>query len=180
MIKTKVSVEKVRYPLEEIEKVALEVVEQLKPFCSRIEIVGSIRRRRADPSDIDICLILKPDEIGIHQGGVAQVINQWRKIKGELPCKYTQRQLPDGKKLDIYFTTEQNWGSILAIRTGSKEFSHNVLASRWVQFGYKSIDGYLTKGGKQVEVKEEKDLFELLHLSYVEPENRDLSANQNQ
>lgn len=171
MKEKKVLGDKKRYPYAEIERVALKVVEQLMPFCSRIKIVGSIRRKRADPSDIDICLILKSDEIGKFQGGIAKVINQWREIKGKFPCKYTQRMLPDGKKLDLYFATEQNWGNLVAIRTGSCEYS-KFLAKRWVALGYTSVDGFLTKQKEKVEIKEEKDLFELLHLRYVEPEDR--------
>jgi DNA polymerase/3'-5' exonuclease PolX len=173
MKEAKLLVEKKRYPYEEIERVALETKEQLAPFCSRIEIVGSIRRRRADPSDIDICLILKSDDIGKFQEGIAKVINQWVKIKGALPCKYTQRLLPDAKKLDLYFATEQNWGNLVAIRTGSCEYS-KFLAKRWVALGYTSIDGFLTKGGQRVEVREEKDLFRLIGVPYVEPELRNM------
>jgi len=168
-----ITIGKKRFPLAEAEAIALKVLEQLKPYCIRAEVVGSIRRKKADCGDIDICLLLKPDEIGLFQNGIAQVINQWKKIKGKFPGKYIQIILPEGIMLDLYFTTEQNWGHLVTIRTGSCEFS-KCLGKRWVACGYKSVDGYLTKGGQLVEVREEKDLFKILGLDYVEPENRNL------
>ena len=93
-------------------------------------------------------------------------------MKGELPCKYTQRILPEGIKLDLFFAERGNWGLIYAIRTGSADYSHKVLATEWVKRGYKSEDGYLTANGKQVEVYEEKDLFNRIGLAFIEPELR--------
>ncbi|GAJ04318.1 unnamed protein product, partial [marine sediment metagenome] len=34
-----------------------EVMERLRPFCSKIEVVGSVRRQKAEVKDIDIVLI---------------------------------------------------------------------------------------------------------------------------
>lgn len=76
--------------------------------------------------------------------------------------------------LDLFFATERNWGLILAIRTGSAEYSHKVLATNWVKAGYKSVNGMLTKNNQEVEVREEKDLFKLIGVEYVEPEERGL------
>lgn len=53
---------KTRIPLAEAERLAVEVVEMLRPCCERIEIAGSIRRRRADCGDIEIVCIPKPGE----------------------------------------------------------------------------------------------------------------------
>jgi len=163
-----------RYPYAEAYKIALEVVEQLKPHCLRIEIAGSIRRKKADCGDVEIVAIPKPYEIGLFQNGIASVVNQWKKVRGELPCKYTQRILPCGIKLDLFFATEENWGLIFAVRTGSADYSHKVLANGWVRDGFKSIDGYLFKNNERCAVREEKDLFKLIGVSYVEPENRNL------
>ena len=164
----------IKYPYAEAYKIALEVVEQLKPHCERIKIAGSLRRKKSEVGDIEIVAIPKPYSTGLFQSGIATVVNQWEKIKGELPCKYTQRVLPSGIKLDLFFAEEGNWGLIFAMRTGSADYSHHVLAKRWVQLGYKSIDGYLNEQGQVIELKEEKDLFKLLWIEYVEPEDRNL------
>lgn len=152
--------------------IAERVKAELEPHCERIEIAGSIRRKKPEVKDIEIVAIPKPYETGLFASGIATVVNQWAKVKGELPCKYTQRVLPEGIKLDLFFAEPENWGLILAIRTGSAEFSHQVLAVRWVQLGYKSVDGHLTANGRRVPIREEADLFSRLRMDWIEPEKR--------
>lgn len=163
-----------RYTHATAYKIALEVIKQLKPYCERIEIAGSLRRKKADIGDIEIVAIPKPYSTGLLESGFATVVNKWEKVKGELPCKYTQRILPEGIKLDLFIAEEGNWGSILATRTGSADYSYKVLANGWVRQGFKSDGGYLFRDGEKYEVKEEKDLFRLIGIPYVEPEYRNL------
>lgn len=161
----------------EILPIAEAVKAALEPHCTRIEIAGSIRRKKPECKDIEIVCIPKPYEaIGFFQNGIAEVVNKWEKVKGELPCKYTQRLLPQGVKLDLFFADPDNWGYILAIRTGSADYSHNILAKAWVKKGYKGENGFLTANGKAVPVREESELFRLLNLPHLPPEQRYCTA----
>ncbi len=153
-------------------EIAEKVKEQLEPHCLQIEIAGSIRRKMPVVGDIEIVAIPNSYNIGLFESGIATVVNQWEKVKGELPCKYTQRILPEGIKLDLFFADQKNWGYIFAIRTGSADYSHKVLATAWVKRGYKGVDGYLCFNGKRIAIPEEKDLFSLIGVNYVEPEKR--------
>ena len=147
-------------------EIAERVKQELEPHCDRIEIAGSIRRKKQEVKDIEIVAVPNDRfEIGF-------IINQWKKIRGDVDGKYMQRQLPERINLDLFFATEKNWGLILAIRTGSAEYSHHVLANGWVKAGYKSISGMLTKNNQQQEVREEIDLFKLIGINYVVPEER--------
>lgn len=166
-----------KYSYKEALKIALEVKELLEPHCIRIEIAGSIRRKKLEIGDIEIVAIPKPYSTGMFESGIAAVVNRWEKVKGELEygkTKYTQRVLPEGIKLDLFFAEEGNWGSILAIRTGSADYSHYVLANGWVREGFKSEGGYLLKEDEKFEVREEKDLFQMIGINYVEPEKRNI------
>lgn len=154
-------------------EIAEKVKAQLAPHCERIEIAGSIRRRRHIVRDIEIVAIPKPYDVGLFESGIAKVVNQWRKVKGELPCKYTQRILPEGIKLDLFFARPENWGLIYAIRTGSAEFSHRVLACGWVKRGYKSVDGMLMRFGAETDCREESDVFRCANVPWVRPEERE-------
>ena len=153
-------------------KIALKVKEQLAPHCLRIEIAGSIRRKMPVVGDIEIIAIPKPYDIGLFESGIATVVKKWVKVKGELPCKYTQRILPESIKLDLFFAELDNWGNIFAMRTGSKNYSHKELASRWSSMGFKSEGGYLFRDGERIAIREEEDLFKLLGMPFVEPEQR--------
>jgi DNA polymerase/3'-5' exonuclease PolX len=118
--------------------------------------------------------IPKPYDTGLFASGIATVVNQWTKVKGELPCKYTQRILPEGIKLDLFFAEHENWGLIYAIRTGSADYSHKVLASGWVKAGYQSRDGYLWHGRDKYNCREEVDLFNRIGVKFVEPKLRNI------
>jgi DNA polymerase/3'-5' exonuclease PolX len=169
---------------QEALEIALLVKTLLEPHCHRIEIAGSIRRCKPDVKDIEIVAIPRPYDTGLFASGIAPVVNQWKKVKGELPCKYTQRVLPacwngitKSIKLDLFFAEPGNWGLIYAMRTGSADYSHKVLACEWVQKGYHSKGGFLhTASGKPIAVPEEQDLFERIGVPYIQPELRDLRS----
>jgi DNA polymerase/3'-5' exonuclease PolX len=163
--------------IDQATAIAERVKARLAPHCVRIEIAGSIRRRQGDVGDIEIVAIPKPyDESPLFLSGIALVVNQWPKVRGELPCKYTRRELPDGIELDLFFATLDNWGLIYAIRTGSADYSHHVLAHGWSVRGFKSIEGVLHNSlGRPVVTPEEEDVFQLAGVAWVPPEERYVS-----
>ena len=152
----------------EIKEIADRVVKLLAPCSDRIEIAGSIRRKKDDCGDIEVVYI--PSKSG--QWLAYDIIGMWRKIKGDAWGKYTQRMLPEGVKLDLFRAVPENWGHILAIRTGSADFS-KALAARWVKKGYHSDGGMLRNSkGTIIPIPEEQVLFDLLALDWVDPERR--------
>lgn len=167
---------------------ALQIAEKyknkLKPYCERIEIAGSIRRKKSEVGDIEIVCIPKTvkqphglfENKRVRVMGFITTVNQWEKIKGDpVGGRYTQRLLPEGIKLDIFMVRPENWGLIFAMRIGSEEFSHKVLANGWVRSGYHSKGGMLRdKFGKEKPIYEERELFELINIPYIEPEKRSL------
>jgi hypothetical protein len=88
---------KPRLPFAQAFEQAQEAYEALRPYCTRIEIVGSIRRQREFVGDIELLVIprlvpagLFSDELEVDPGFCA-VVRRWRKVKGEPTGKYTQR-----------------------------------------------------------------------------------------
>ena len=152
--------------IDEAKKIAKKYLNLLKPYCWRIEIAGSIRREKSEVKDIEIVAI------PLDLVGFSTEVNELEKVKGNPTGKYTQRILPEGIKLDLFMANIRNWGLIFAIRTGSARYSHEILACGWVKRGYKSINGMLTKNGREIEVREEKDLFNLIGVAYVQPNQR--------
>ena len=65
------------------------------------------------------------------------------------------------------------WGGlILAIRTGPASYSHHTLAAGWVKAGYHSIEGMLCRGLHKIPVTEERHLFQIAGVPWVEPWDR--------
>lgn len=154
--------------------IAMAIKSQLEPHCERIMLVGSLRRRRPTVKDIEFVLIPKPYQTGLFASGIAPVINQWPKIKGELPCKYTQRQLPEGIKLDLFMADPLNFGYIVALRTGPVEYNKCKLLPRIKQRRLLALDGYIQNesSGKTIALPQERDFFNALGIRYCPPHLR--------
>ena len=153
--------------LADAQKLAQEIVEQILPFCERVEVAGSIRRKKNEVRDIDIVLIPKP--------------LLWHRIIATLLRNMTAKVLKRGNRIaqltikgvnvDLYVATEQTWGIVLLIRTGS--MAHNIrLSKRALSMGMKLSHSGLIKNGKII-ASTEKEIFEALDLSYVEPQERE-------
>lgn len=144
----------------------------LSPFCVRIEIAGSVRRQNPECNDIELVCIPRPRDLF----GFAAAVDRWERIKGQPTGRYTQRRHPSGMLLDLFMATRENWGNILAVRTGSARFAHEVLARGWCAKGYESRDGMLRVRGDPsapaILVREEADLFTLLGIPWVDPVDR--------
>jgi len=152
--------------LQEAQEIAEKYLNIFKPYCQKIRIAGSIRREKPEVKDIEIVCI--PQDLT----GFSVEVNKLQKVKGEPTGKYTQRILPEGIKLDLFMAKKENWGLIFAIRTGSADFSHKILACGWVKTGFKSKNGILTKNGQEIECREEEGLFKLIGVQFVEPKLR--------
>lgn len=153
---------------DEIKPIADKYLEKFRPYCDRIEIAGSVRRKCHNCNDIEIVYIPNKKK----QWELYDIIACLPKIKGDPFGKYTQRIVDHGIKLDIFQATPENWGLIFAIRTGSADFS-KALAAEWVRKGYHSKGGILiTNKGVRVPVPEEEYLFDLLGIPFVDPVKR--------
>ena len=173
--------------------VASEMVEALRPYCERIAVAGSIRRGREWINDIEIVAIPKStvkqpdvDIFGeplwkptvVRDPGFIMVVDSLanRIVRGKVSDgRYVQFFTGEGVKVDLFMFAPDTWGYIMAIRTGSAEFMRMV-AARWVQLGYKGVEGQLTRFGKPVPVPEEADLFGLLGMRVPPPHARELTA----
>jgi len=171
-----------RIPLGRARRIAERIRKLFAPHCQRIQIAGSIRRKKRDIGDVEIVCI---PTAGIDLFGKSSGRNEFflqksipelgKRIKGDLyRGKYIQYLLPEGIKLDLFIADQKNYGLILAIRTGSALYSHHVLARGWVKAGYQSENGYLRdRSGKMIDIPEEEDLFRLIGIPYIPPEARD-------
>lgn len=168
--------------LAEAQIEATEILKKIAPFCVEIAIAGSVRRRRPEVNDIEIVLIPKevPDmnallPMYVRCPDLIDAINKWPAVRGEPTGKYTRRIIRPGVEVDFFLVDRDNWGLQLALRTGSAEFSHHVLAHGWCVAGCEGRGGHLFRGDKMIPVRTEHELFELIGHRWVEPELREYS-----
>jgi len=152
--------------LERAQKVADAVVKRLSPYCQRIEIAGSIRRRKPWVNDVDLVLILK-DPWNFH----AQLMKLGQlKMSG----KKIMRAIVGSVQVDIYVADEATWATLFLIRTGSKE--NNIrLCSRAKDMGWHlaaSGDGLFNEKGERIAGDSEISIYNALGLPYQRPEER--------
>lgn len=107
----------------------------LAPYCERIEIAGSVRRRKPIVKDIELVAIPRQISSGLFGDETivdpefCAVVERWPAIEGRPTGKNTQRRLPEGIVLDLFMADAENWGLIFAVRTGSAAFSHQILGT---------------------------------------------------
>lgn len=166
--------------LKQAQQIANELLKLLSPYCEKIEIAGSIRRKKDFVKDIELVCIPNKESIKDLFGNEIETIHSFHAIlskfvinKGNIRNgKYIQFQT-QGINVDLFTAAFGNFGLTLAVRTGSADFSHNVLAKGWVRNGFKSIDNYLYRNGEKFLITNEMALFELLGIDFIAPENRD-------
>lgn len=177
---------KIDLPLAE--SIANKVRDHVMTSMNRVEVAGSIRRRKEVVGDIEICGI--PDDreklikllgnIGQHiKPGVPGVVPWVPKVE----AKYLRVRLEEGINLDVFLGTPQNWGGLFMMRTGSAASPdgnafHGFIPAVFQRWKKLSGGGRMTNAmptmptGEQLWVPEEQDFFDLLEMNFVPPEQR--------
>jgi DNA polymerase/3'-5' exonuclease PolX len=167
-----------RIPLAEALDIAANVVAILGSHCLKIDVAGSVRRQSPTIGDLEIVCLPDRDPLEstpLFAGGFAQAVEQWPGVVGKPDGRYTQRLLPCGLKLDLFMTHPDGYGLIMAIRTGSADWSHKVLATGWTRAGFHSEGGLLRrKDGSVIPCRTERELFDVIGLRWVEPVDREV------
>ena len=136
---------KADYALKMGTELAIAIGHQLMPGCDRLNIAGSIRRRKAVVHDIELVALPKRQvvpqslfevQIEISPQFIRQVQGLGEIIKGSPTGRQMQIRLPEGILLDLFLPQPDDYFRMLAIRTGSADFSARVLASGWKRAGW--------------------------------------------
>ncbi len=167
--------------LEVGREIASKAIECLKPFCERIEVAGSIRRKCQFVHDVDlICLPSNQGQFLVALQSLGSI-----KIGGQ---KLIRVDMPTGVSLDVYVATPTTWATLLLIRTGSKQHNKRLcILAR--QKGMKlhadgsglfRLEGMNCEGADEVRVAgdTEASIFEALGLPYKSPEDREVKVGR--
>lgn len=156
----------------------------LSPHCLRVEIAGSLRRKKPLVGDIEIVCIPAPlvDLFGGPLFGASRVERALRDDGFNLLKNgdyYKQAILPNGQlKFDIFLTTPEKWGVVFTLRTGSAAFSHRLVTQR--KYGGLLPSNLVVKDGRiwttgsvPLATPEEIDVFNALGLAWLDPQERE-------
>ncbi len=160
----------VRHRLFEADPVAHAVVESLRRCkgVRRIEIAGSIRRRKETVKDIDIVAgtSMNTDimETFLSLPDVKRIVMQG-------PTR-SSVELFSGFHIDLRAVHEEAFGSALHHFTGAR--SHNIaLRTMASEQGLKINEYGIYKGVRRIGGEHESDIYERLGMQYIEPELRE-------
>ena len=175
--------------LDQAQGIAQDIISHVRKSMSRIEVAGSIRRRKPVVGDIELVALPKDRERMVELlADVGQFIKPG--VPGVIPwdpnpdAKYLRMRLPSGANLDVFIASELNWGGLYLMRTGGavgpdgSAFTGFVpgVFSRWKKMsggGRMTAAQPTTTDGKQLPLREEQDFFDLLEMDFVPPEERE-------
>jgi DNA polymerase/3'-5' exonuclease PolX len=188
--------DKPKYPLAEARRIGLELVELLRPYVERIEIVGSVRRERPFVSDVEILFIPKlvPKQRALFAAEASSMtdvadLNICR-MKGEGILKARPNvdgymtwglrnklaiHAASGLPVDLFACDGDCWWNSLVVRTGGKQ-SNIQLASAARRRGW-GLEAY-GAGFKNLRAAEhhqttsEADVFEFVGMKCLPPNQR--------
>ena len=141
--------DQIRYPLLHASHVGQDLMELLAPYCERLAIAGSIRRRKPDVGDIELLCIprlgqatdlwgkdLNPlqgvsllDHRVVHLIKIG-LLDYRLDAKGHRsfgPLNKLLVHVASGIPVDLFSTTVRNSGLALLVRTGPKEFNVRIM-----------------------------------------------------
>ncbi|MFH0776446.1 MAG: nucleotidyltransferase domain-containing protein [Patescibacteria group bacterium] len=159
-----------RRPFGEAAKIARKIVAKMKKSgtIEKIEIAGSLRRRRPTIGDIDLLATAKNPKKAIDF--FAQ-LDDAQKILGRGTTK-SSILLANGMQIDLRIVPAQSFGAALLYFTGNK--NHNIFLRKIaIKNGWKLNEYGLFQNSKMLAGKTEKEIYERLGAKFLPPERRE-------
>ena len=176
------------WALAEAREVAQDLITLLRPMCERIEVAGSVRRKRPQVGDIELVVVSKEapstslwlerprlDARTLELIGVG-ILNYRLNKNGHLAFGLKNKLLihvPSGIHVDLFSTNMENFGMSWIVRTGPAEFNIKMM-SRFISLGMRghAYGGVTDQHGNELPCPDEETVFHLLGWRYRPPEER--------
>jgi len=188
-------------PWADANQAAIALVNLLDPGCVRIEIAGSLRRRKPEVHDIEIVAIPKVGTVsGADLWGTEEPINWLDDRVGSaiaarwlMPRAVTEHRSDGttrvgtrmgsaykaleygGLPVDLFITDADRWGCIFALRTGPGDWNTRLVTD--CKRYFRSVaGGRVLHFGKPVPTPEEEDFFRALGVAWLDPWDRHVDS----
>ena len=187
------------WPWAKANRAGMRLLGLFAPYCHKLQLAGSIRRKRPEVGDVEIVCIPRhegmllaenqprlfgetpPTDVDLLEIYILQMIKEgaFAYVYNSLGSKTfgpRNKRLVDlasGIQVDIFCAGPVNWGMTLFVRTGPREFV--VKAMR--HFHTLDLEGHayacVTRAdGSEIQCREEKDVFDILQWEWIEPPQR--------
>lgn len=187
-----------RFPLREASVIADTLRTLLSPACERIEVAGSIRRRRSDVKDIELVAVPLIEEAAATDlwgtpGPVDRLMERLAGMAADgvlLPrdvvvhrangSTETQRRLGQayqalvfrGIPVDLFIVRPPaDWGVLFALRTGPGDWNERIV-TECQRFFRRVQAGQVLHLGQHVPCPEEADFFRAVGQPWLDPWDR--------
>lgn len=187
---------KTKMPLEAASLIAQAFIHHMSPHAERIEVAGSIRRRKEMVGDVEIVMIPKlhqeldifGEPTGKKKDSIDKGIQSYIDCETPIGGSPALVKLNDGSKyiklheqvvdvqIDLFIVRPPaQWGPIISIRTGSAGFSKQlVIALR--KNGLRCEDGrVLDENDNQIDCPEEINFFRAAGRKMIAPWLREVT-----
>lgn len=168
----------------EVEPLAFKILIEIEPFCEKVQIAGSIRRRKDTINDIDIVVLPKAHDSWINiikflRYEFDAVTEKQGEKLATLYVPFASKQGQGYVQLDLYKASQSTWGILLLVRTGSA--MHNVhlcnlALAKGLRLQYSQ--GLVDSKGNVIAGKTEEEVFEALGLPFIQPQDREVAKNE--
>ena len=159
-----------RFLLGDILPKVREVEEKLKSLkeVERVDVVGSIRRRKETIGDVDFLVISKkPEKVMDFFTSLPGIIKIW----GKGTTKASVR-LKEGFDMDLRVLPKRSYGAALQYFIGSKE--HNIVLRKIaIDNGLKLNEYGVFRGQKMIAGETEEGVYKALGMDWIPPELRE-------
>lgn len=177
--------EGIKVPYSEAAKIASDLLVLLQDHFERLEIAGSLRRKKELIGDIELVGILRTVKGGLFgfneitpTGAILELMRRFGYKASKAGEKYIKLVSNRKMNVDLFLCTPETWGCIFLIRTGSAEFTRKIVTKKtfrgWCPDNMNFYEGRLWRDGVVLETPEEMDVFRELGLAFVPPEQRSL------
>lgn len=173
------SLEREKFPLSTALKAYKFIAKNITSSCERIELAGSCRRGKPCVSEVDMVVMSKIDTVpdGLFKFKIINLVEKvlpFGATGGPKAFRFTivvQDRIP--VPFDLYLADKDNWGAIMAIRTGPSELS-KALVCGLLRNGLKQEGGYVWRQntGERISVPTEEEYFKLCGFAWILPEKR--------
>ena len=176
------------WPRAEALAVAEDLIILLQPVCERIEIAGSVRRKKALVGDIELVVVSKEAPSTSLWLERPRLDARILELIGEGVLNYRLNKnghrafgpknkllvhVPSGISVDLFSTTAENFGMAWVVRTGPREFNIKLMS----RFKALNLQGHAYGGvtdeyGTELPCPTEEKVFDLAGWRFRPPEER--------